>query len=77
MPEEETPVLPHETDDCVKLAVYELCLVADYCNADNRDALAVLMIDFRDGDVESALEPADHALDNAPLALERSHTNQR
>ena len=77
MSEIEPAVVAHETNDGVELTVYELSVVADDCNADNGDALAVLMIDFRDRDVESALEPPDDALDNAPLFLERCHALQR
>ena len=77
MSEEETPVIPHKIKNSVELAFYELSLVADDCDADNRDALAVLVIDFRDRDIEPALEPPDDTLDDTSLSLERSHALQR
>ena len=77
MSEVEPAVITHKIKNRIELTVYESGLVANNCNADNRHALTVLMIYFRDRDIESALEPTDHALDNAPFALERSHTNQR
>ena len=46
-------------------------VVADHGDADHSGAVVVLVVDFRDGDVEPALEPADDALDDAPLGLER------
>ena len=77
MSEIEPAVFPHETNDGVKLTVYELSFVTDDCYTDNRADLAVLVIDFRDRDVETALEPTDDALDDAPLSLERGHSLQR
>jgi len=42
----EPAVVAHKTDNRIELLIDELRLVADNCNPDNRDVLAVLMIDF-------------------------------
>lgn len=75
--EKEPAVFTHKINYRIKLLVDKTSLVADYRNADNRNALAVLVVDFRDRDVESALEPPYDALDNAPLSLEARHALQR
>ena len=73
----EPAVIPHEIKNRVELLLDEAGLIADNCDADNRDALTVLVIDFRDRDIETALEPPDDALDNTSFALERGHALQR
>jgi len=75
--EKEPAVIPHKIENRIELLLDEAGVVADNCNADNRDILAVLVIDFRDRDIEPALEPTDDALDNAPLALKARDTDQR
>lgn len=75
--EEEPPVVTHKTEDRIELFVDELSIVADNCNAENRDTFAVLVVHFRYRDIETALEPADQAFNDAPFALERCHTLQR
>ncbi len=77
MSEVEPAVIAHKTEDRIELLIDEAGLVADNCNADDRDTFAVLMIDFGDRDIKSALEPPDDALDNAPFSLERCHALQR
>ena len=58
------------------MLVDELSLVADDGNAENGDGFAVLVVHFRYRDIEPALEPADKAFNDAPLALQRGHTQQ-
>ena len=70
-------VIPHKIENRIELLVYELSIVADNCDADNSDAFAVLVVHFRYRDIEPALEPPDEAFNDAPLALERGHTQQR
>jgi len=45
--EVESAIVPHKINDGVKLLVYEVSLVADYCYRNNRTGLAVLMVNFR------------------------------
>ena len=77
MSEEESPVVAHKTEDRIELLIDKLSIVADNCNPDDSDGFAVLIIDFGDRDIEPALKPPDHALDDTPLALERGHSEQR
>ena len=77
MSEIEPAVVAHKIENRVELSVDELGIVADYCNADNGDAFAILVVHLRDRDIKPALEPADQAFNDAPLALERGHAQQR
>ena len=59
LPEEEPPVVPHKIKNRIELFIDKAGLVADNSNTENGYALAVLMVDFGDRDIEPALEPAD------------------
>lgn len=70
LPKKETPVIPHKTENRIKLLVDKAGLIADDSNTEYGDAFAVLVVHFRDRDIESALEPPDNALDDTPFSLE-------
>jgi hypothetical protein len=69
LPQIESAVPLHKAYDRIELAVYEAAVVADDGYAYNSAHLAVIMVNFRDGDIESAFEPADKTLDDTPLSL--------
>ena len=75
--EVESAVIPHKIEHRIERLLDEAGLIANNCYPDHCNALAVLMVDFGYRDIEPALEPADKALDDTPLALEARHTNQR
>jgi len=71
--EVESAVSLHKINDSVKLLVYETSFVADHCNGDDRRCFTVLMLNFRSGDIEPALESAEQTLDDASLSLQRGY----
>jgi hypothetical protein len=74
--EVESAVPLHKINDGVELPVYETSLIRDQCYPDDSKCLFILMVDFRDGDIESALQSSEQALDDAPLSFQRGYTLQ-
>ena len=72
----ESAVILHKVDDFVELLVYEDGFVRDYSNSDDGAGFAVIMVDFGNRDIESALESADNAFDDASFLLERTYPVQ-
>jgi len=70
----EPAVVAHKGYDGFELAFDKGFVVADNSDADGGDKLAVIVVDLRNGDIESALQPADYAFDNAALFFERFDT---
>jgi hypothetical protein len=73
----EPAVVAHKIKNSIELPVDEVGLITDNRNTDNCRILAVLMVNFRDRDIKSALEPPDKAFNDAPLSLERGYPVQR
>jgi hypothetical protein len=72
----ESAVVSHKIYDGIELLVDEARLIADYSYTDYCVCLNILMVNLRNGYIKPALEPTDHALNDTPFALERSHTRQ-
>jgi hypothetical protein len=45
-------------------------IIADGTDTDGRQLPGVVIVHFRDGDIEPAADPADDGLDDLPLALQ-------
>ncbi len=63
-------------EDAVELLIEESAIIRDNGEANRRENLALLVIDLRDGTIESALEAFFHPIDNASLLLQRGDTLQ-
>ena len=70
----EPAVVSHKVGDGFEPAFDERLVVADDCDAERGDLLAVVMVDFGDGHVEPALQSADYGFYDAALLLERADT---
>ena len=72
--EVESAVVSHKMGDGFELAFDKGFVVARNCDTERGDLFAVIMVDFRNGYVEAALQPADDGFDYAALLLERADT---
>jgi hypothetical protein len=70
----EPSVVAHKIKNRIELLINEAGLVTDNRNTHYGGILAVLMVNLGDRDIESAPEPPDKALDDAPFSLQRGHT---
>ncbi len=67
--EVESAIVAHKINDGVELLIYEVCVVADYWYTDYGAGLAVLMVNFRDWDIEPAFQSAYYTLDDTSFSL--------
>jgi hypothetical protein len=70
--EVEPAVVTHKGCDGFELALDKGIIIADHGDADGGDKLAVVVVNFGNGYVEPALQPADYAFDDAALLFERA-----
>jgi hypothetical protein len=72
----EPTVATHKVCDGFELTGDKRRVVTDDGDAEDCDFLAVVVVDFRNGYIESALQPADDAFDDAAFFFERADTLQ-
>ena len=72
----ESAVVSHKVGDGFELAFDETFIVADNGDAESGDFLTVVMVNFGNGGVEPALQPADDGFDDAAFFFQRADTLQ-
>jgi len=70
----ESAVAAHKVSDGFELAVDEGCVIAGDGDAEDGYFFAVVVVDFGNGYIESALQSPDYAFDNAAFGLQRTDT---
>jgi len=72
--EVEPAVVTHKSRDGFELAFDKRIVVADDGDTDGGDKLAVVVVNFGNRDIESALQPADDAFDDTAFFFQRADT---
>ena len=72
--EVEPAIVTHKIGDGFELAFDKGFVVADDGDADSGDDFAVVVVNFGNRDIESALQTADYAFDDAAFFFERADT---
>jgi len=72
--EVEPAVVTHKSCDGLKLAFDKGLVIGDDGDADGGDKFAVVVVNFGNRDVESALQPANNAFDDTAFLFERADT---
>ncbi len=72
----EPAVVAHKAGDGFELTFNKGFVVARDCDSENGDFLAVVVVDFGNGYVEPALQPANYGFYDAALLFERADTLQ-
>ena len=67
--EVESAIFLHKINDGIELLIYETRIVRDQCDGNDSRCFIVIMVNFRYGDIESALQSADYTLDDTSLFL--------